>query len=190
MRRRSVSTLLTVLLIYGSALLGPGVVLGDALTLSAGAFSLSAQVQGRQVKIAGPGSYAITWFRPLFHRIDVMIGYSLIMTSVIGGDLGYGPDIGFALYPLSRAENLDSRSENTSLRIEEIWRPFVSGQFIQRQFQSTQSNYSGFQLSAGTFYRWNEDISLYGQFRYGMLLGPSEATATETNLLLGFSLGL
>lgn len=164
--------------------------LADNLALSGGVYSLAAKVQGREIKIAGPGSYAITWFRPLLDRIDLMFGYSLMMSEIIGGDMGYGPDIGFAWYPISRSEPIESRSENVTLRIDEQWRPFVSGQFIQRQFQSVQSSYSGFHLSAGTFYRWNDGYSLMGQFRFGALSGPNGATATETNLLFGISLGL
>ena len=162
----------------------------DTLVLSAGAFSLSAKAQDRTSTIAGPGSYSVTYFRPMISHIQLMVSYSLMMSKVIGGDMGYGPDIGFAFYPLSHAPGLEARSDNVTFVQQQVWRPFVGGQFIQRQFQSVQSSYSGFQVSVGTLYRWDELFSLTGMFRFGYLGGPSDSSATESHVLFGIGIGL
>lgn len=156
--------------------------------LMMGMFSIDASVGGQSTSVSSLGSYRATFSRSILDRFDASIGYTLNMTNTIGGDLGYGLDIGFSYFPFTFTESKVLDKEGLSIRRDDIWRPYVGASFNQRQFQSVKNSYAGFGASAGTEYSLTKSYSLKAEFRYISLAGSAESEATEMNVFAGISL--
>lgn len=155
------------------------------MDLKFGAFDLSAHTATQRGGVSNLGSYAIMYHHLISNRLSFGVGYSVLMSDVVGGDLAFGPDIGLFWFPLSRNAPLEFGSERTQVIIKELWRPFVGASFHQRQFQSVHSSYAGFGGSAGVTFAYSMDFDLKAEARYIKFAGPREATATEMNLFSG-----
>lgn len=150
-----------------------------------GYFDMQAKTKTKPAgSVSNLGAYRLLYAHPLLPQLDVNLAYSLIMSDIVGGDMGFGFDLGFGYYPFTASDAVTATGEAT-MRIEEIWRPYVAGSFHQRQFQSVQSSYSGFGIAIGTEQALNRHFSAKYEIRRIMLYGPSEATANETDLMVG-----
>ena len=140
------------------------------------------------VSLSGPGAYSISGSLPIRPSLEVGAGYTIFFSSVISGDMGFGPDLYLTYFPLSEGSGL--KFQSFDLRYTEIqkWRPFLQAAFHQRQFQSVDSAYSGFGFSGGVETMWTDDKSWRVSLRSMSLLGPSQSTFTYFDILFGIQL--
>lgn len=152
-----------------------------------GFFMLSATNSRGSSSISNLGSYQISYRMPIRLQMEFQLGYSLMASKTIGGDLGYGPDLGLLYFPMTLASAAVGRGENIEIESSEFFRPYIAGAFHQRQYQSTQSSYAGFSFTGGSEYLLRPGFSLRGELRYLRLIGPSNSTANQIDFLAGFS---
>lgn len=153
-----------------------------------GMFAINAKANNETASVSGLGSYKLQFNKSVLDQFDMFIGYTVNMANTIGGDLGYGLDIGANYFPFSFTEPSEYDRGSWSARRDELWRPYVGMSFNQRNFQSVRNGYAGFGFNAGTEYAISKQYSLKGELRYISLAGSNDSTATETNILVGISL--
>ncbi len=148
----------------------------DILT---GGYSLAAKTSQTDGSTTGAGAYRFNYGLNILKGLDIAIGYTLIMSQVIGGDMGFGFDLGFEYFPLTPSTNLKALTTDSMLSVKPLWRPFVGTGFSQRQFQSVSTNYAGFHLSVGVERALEYGFDFKGILKYSTLTGPQSASATE-----------
>lgn len=122
-----------------------------------------------------------------FKDFEVAIGYTLLMTQIVGGDLAFGFDLGINYYPWTESTVTEGASSTSYFSVNPLWRPFIGASFNQRQFQSTKSNYAGFSLCLGAERALDYSFDLKSLLRITSLAGPSSASATEITVLIGIT---
>ena len=152
-----------------------------------GAFTLQASTSRGSASIGSLGAYQIAYRFSVLTKVEVLLGYSMLASKIYTGDLGFGPDLGLLYYPLTSASPVRAQSDRVNFSFVEFYKPYFGSAFHQRQYQSTQSSYAGFSLIGGTEYFMNDSYSLKGELRIIRLVGPSQGTANELDLLLGIS---
>lgn len=157
------------------------------VNLLGGYYSLSAKTSRSEGKDSNLGIYQISYQTELMPHMAIQLGYSLLMTQTISGDMGFGPDINLMYFPLTSTEGIRVQSDRIVLLSSELLRPYFGIGFHQRQFQSVSATYVGFGTEAGLNYSWNPQYDLKAALRMMMLRGPSQAEATQVDLLLGLS---
>ena len=121
-------------------------------------------------------------------QLEFGVGYSVAMSSVIGGDLAFGFDLGLYYFPVTSAGAYRTVSDDTKVFFQELWRPFVFGSFNQRQFQSVQSNYAGYSLGAGVERAISASMNFKTEARVIILTGARDGEATQIDIVAGISL--
>lgn len=170
-----------------ATILTPSISMARKLEFSAGFFSFSASNErnGTSKSISAPGAYRIAYLHPFWDRYELDLGYSLLASKTIGGDLSFGFDLGVNYFFLTNAGNTTASSNSVNLLIQDQWRPFAGISFNQRNFQSTSAQYAGVGIKVGTEYQLTENLSLSGTLRYISLGGPNQSKATQIEMLLG-----
>ncbi len=135
--------------------------------------------------LSGFGSYHLAYRQSLTDQFDLDLGYSLVATDGIGGDLSFGVDLGFDYYPFGSGSDVTIEGGGISATLHQQWRPFLGVSFNQRNFQSTSSQYAGVGAKIGTEYHLHDELSLGLTLRYLMLGGPNQSTATQIDILFG-----
>lgn len=179
------SSLLALLIFSGSTAFATSKI--DALL---GFYSLKATTSRGESSISGLGSYQIAYRYQFSTQIDLQVGYSLLASKTIGGDLAFGPDLGFLYFPMTSSGSVFAKSENISIEWGEHFRPYLGLSFHQRQYQSSQSTFAGFSFQAGVDYNFRPQMSWRSDLRIIQLIGPSNAKATEFDLMTGLSFEL
>ena len=179
--------LLKAALIFVGFQLGAAQVHAGKFDVMLGYFMMTARTTQGTGGLNGIGVYSLGYRHPVLSKLEVGIGYSVLMSRGIGGDLSFGFDFSASYFPITQAGPVEANSPDTTVVIEELWRPYVSVSFHQRQFQSTQTGYAGFGLAAGTEYHLYGPVNLKGEGRL-ILLGARSASITQIDLLIGASL--
>ncbi len=157
------------------------------LELATGYYSFSAETSKAKGEHSNFGAYRLLISRPVHEQIDVGIGYSLLAEDIVTGDLVFGFDLAVRYFPVTPAGGTSIRSERVKLNVEHLWRPFLGVGFQQRQFQSIQTTYAGFSVSAGVERALEKAFDLIGELRYTTLAGPNEGEANEIMGSVGLS---
>lgn len=155
-----------------------------------GFFSLEATTKEKKGNVSNIGSYQLNYRYAFASNTELSIGYSLIASKTFTGDFGFGPDIGFAYFPFSTANVIEAQSESTSYKSYEIYKPYLSASFHQRQYQSIQSSYAGFGFGFGLEIYWKSNTSIKVEFRYLPLGGPDNAISNEMDIFSGLTFHL
>ncbi len=163
---------------------------GNKLEIEAGFYSLTAKTAKRTGSNSNFGVYRAAFGFGVGPQVDIQVGYTLFMTGIIGGDLGFGPDLGVQYFPMTDSGARRFSNEKVVINVNDVLRPFVGAGFHQRQFQSVDSSYAGFSIGGGVEMAWTDDYSLKGEARYLLLNGPTNATANQLDLLFGLSFSL
>jgi hypothetical protein len=174
--------------LLGLCFFSDGVLARGKLDVSVGFFSLQATTARGTSTVSSLGSYQLAYRTPVFVKVELLVGYSMIMSKIYTGDLGFGPDLGVVYFPFTAAYPLEAKSENVTFRTSELYKPYVGSAFHQRQYQSSQSTYAGFSGFVGSEYYLMDKVSLKGELRFIKLTGPSQGTATEMDVLFGTSI--
>lgn len=157
-------------------------------SVTAGFFSLTAKTATSRASLSGVGAYQLAYEHSILANLDLRLGYSLLMTKGIGGDLAFGFDVGANYYPLTRSSGVEWSSEQARLLVQELWRPYVGGGFFQRSFQSLQSGFAGFGGWAGVDRAIHGPLSARFEGRYLMLAGPKSSSVTQLEFSVGVSI--
>ena len=158
---------------------------GGKFTAGWGFFALSAKTQDTSSSISNPSAFHLSYRQPQGDRLELKIGYSILMADFSGSDLGYGLDAGFNYYPFTDSADESYHDPLVSARRSELWRPYAGLSFNQRNFQSVRNSYAGFGFSAGVERYYDEKMSFNAEARFVTLSGSNESEATETALLVG-----
>jgi hypothetical protein len=135
--------------------------------------------------LTGVGSYHIAYRQAISDWVELDVGYSVLATKTFGGDLAFGPDIGFNYFPLTRAFPYRADFQGTTIELSDRWAPYLGVSFEQRNFQSTSSQYAGAGVKAGVTYSYDTRFRWTGSMRGFFLAGPNQSTATQIDLLFG-----
>ncbi|MCB0414004.1 MAG: hypothetical protein KDD50_06705 [Bdellovibrionales bacterium] len=155
----------------------------------AGYFSIDAKTNQASGSVSNIGSYLVSVSLPFAHQFDLNVGYSLIMSKGIGGDLAYGIDAGVNYFPFTPSTSIKAIDDKSFLQVSPLIKPFFGISFHQRQYQSVQTNYAGFGLSVGMERKINAAFDLKLMTRYVSLIGPQSAQASELIFMGGISYG-
>ncbi len=155
--------------------------------VAAGYFDFSATTKQKSGSVNAFGSWHIAYRHQILSSFEAKVGYSILMTGIIGGDASYGVDIGFNWFPLTHSQSLTTKTDRVQFDSTQVWRPFIGLSFHQRQFQAVQSSYGGFGGELGVERSINSRLSGRLSARYINLSGPSSATATELDFLTGLT---
>lgn len=169
-------------------LMTPFSAVAGKLEIAGGAYSFSATNPRNNTSstLSGLGSYRAGYRHTVWDRFEFDVGYSLLATDAIGGDLSFGFDLGLNYFPFTGTGDIFTQTPNAYVMLQHVWRPFVGVSFNQRNFQSTSAQYAGLGIKAGVEYQWVEKLSLTGAFRYISLGGPNQSTADQMDLTAGF----
>lgn len=178
---------LTFLILLGSFVFADCSAYAGKFDLGMGYFSISAKTEKSQGSLANIGSYLAGYRHQIGSKLEVSLGYTVLMSKSVGGELGYGPDFGAYYYPFSRNSSLEMDAFAARLSWSEVWKPFLGVSFSQRQFQSVQASYAGARLTVGTERYIDSSMSALIMAHYGSLSGNAGATATEINIIGGIS---
>lgn len=162
----------------------------NSFDLLAGYYDVRAKTNSSSGNSSNLGVYKLSYAYSLSPQVVLSAGYTLMMSNTLGGDLSFGFDLGSDYFFLTSSSKSISESENSSLEISPLWRPFAGLSFHQRQFQSVKSNYAGFGFNFGIEKDIHRDYDIKALLRYVNLAGPQNSTATEVVLLLGITYSL
>ncbi len=155
--------------------------------LSIGGYSFSASNSSNNTSssFSGFGSYRIAYRTSILNSYEIDLGYSLLATDGIGGDLSFGFDLGLNYYPFTQSGSIMASAPGANAIFSSIWRPHIGASFNQRNFQSIGSQYAGFGIKAGLEYQMTDQFSLIGTMRYLILGGPNLSSASQLDFLFG-----
>ena len=162
----------------------------NKLELAAGYYQLTSDGTGRSSSLANFGTYRALYHHGVFANLEVVLGYSLFVSDVISGDMGFGPDLGLMYFPFSHSSDVRLSTDSVSFSFSEKWRPFGALTFHQRSFQSVDSTFAGFGAALGTEYDGGSVLDYKLELRYLSLGGPSSSSATQIEAFLGVILPL
>lgn len=168
-------------------LLGIGASWANKFDLMAGAFALEAKTSRQTGSASNLGAYKLNYATGVGKGIDISVGYSVIMSGTIGGDISFGFDLGLEYFPFSSSGRLRLSGPNRLMTIRPLWRPFVGMSFHQRQFQSVETNYAGFGVTVGTERSLDAPFDAKIMGRYLLLAGPNLSEATEMTVMAGLT---
>lgn len=171
----------------------PSLAFGQKLGATFGFYDISAQAQSstgatQSLALQRPGSYQLNAQFRLKEPLEISVGYCIFYSKIIGGDMGFGPDISLIYFPLAAGSSQAWNDFEHSLKLLETLRPFVAGSFHQRQFQSVQTSYSGFGLQVGLEWSQNQKWGYIAKASSQSLTGPSSLSFRYLDLSLGFQL--
>lgn len=153
-----------------------------------GYFNVSAKTETADGSLNNLGAYNFTFTQTMNDQLEAVLGYTVLMSNVVGGDLSFGLDLGLRYFPLTRLRPQQTEMKTASVFISEIWRPYVGVGFSERRFQSVEANYAGFGITLGTERQLEiENYSLLIELRYTSFSGSSSASADEIILSTGIS---
>lgn len=159
--------------------------LATKIDVMTGWYSITAETATDSSEISNFGLYRINYMISLLPKMELIVGYSLMMSDILGGDLGFGIDGSFVYYPISNSWRILAAVDNAKMSIDGLWRPYLGMGFSQRQFQSVQSTYAGFSFNVGVERSLARTFDLKGEIRYLLLQGTRESTATELSAVGG-----
>jgi len=179
------TTLFKLLSLTGLMLLTTPTAQAGKIDAMVGFYSFKATVQNKSANFSGLGAYEFSYLAPFKNHFELVIGYSLIMTDIVGGDLSYGPKIGVNYFPFNFSKNETISLPNKTIEIQDFYKPYVGLNFGQKQFQSAKTSFAGFGFSLGMEKYINPDYTVKGEIKMNNYSGPSGSTAKEMNLLVG-----
>lgn len=154
-------------------------------SLASGYFAIKAKTSTGESDLSSIGRTDLRYRLPIGRQVDASFGYSLYLLPGESSDIGFGPNIGFFVFPLSRSSDSAFNNLQVNYRSFDVLRPYVGVEFAQRQFQSVQSAYAGIQARLGIEVQPWSEYFLEASLVTANLVGPLDSRITETSVLLG-----
>jgi hypothetical protein len=155
------------------------------LSLGFGAFSLDAKVGDQKTSISNLGAYKIQYHSKILNQFELIIGYNMLMESIVSGDKAFGPVLGFSFYPLGSQTVSQTSLSNISFTEIKGMNPYVYAGFNQRQYQSIKASYSGFAFGIGTEIGVSKTFAFFSDAQYSLLEGPNSGELSELIISAG-----
>jgi hypothetical protein len=160
------------------------------LSLQTGGYTLGAQSAGRFNLLGSIGVVRLAFHLNIAPSWDLTLGYTVATSRIFSGDLAYGLDISASWYFLGKAEAQKIEGPQAEYLAYEVFRPFLSAGFYQRQYQSLQAGFGGFGAGAGIDFGLAQRWTLRPEVRALFLFGPNNSTAINADFLAGISFQL
>lgn len=157
-----------------------------------GSWSFSTEnVRGRTESTSGFGAYSVELGYRVASKWQAVVGANMLLSDGVSGTTGFGMDLGFKYYPLTYATLTEIKTEQTYVKVTEVFRPYVGLFLRQRDFNlALQSGFLGPGISVGADYNYSSNWFFNFEFRYDTLYGSGEGTATQMNFLFGVGIDL
>lgn len=156
--------------------------------LVTGGFNVAATSGTRTGSIMNLGAYHAAYERRIVTGIEFTIGYTILVSGFVAGDMSYGLDLGINYYPLSDSEPYEYRDQSHLITTTDLWRPYIGLYFSQRQFQAVQTGYAGGGAAIGVERALGDSYAIKFLVRHLIFAGSNSATATETTVLAGITI--
>jgi hypothetical protein len=150
--------------------------------------STTSSEAAKSAAVSGPYLFNLAYLLPVADKVQVNLGYSVLLADIAGTDKGYGLNVGFNYFILGSAKNENLKNDAIDVERFEIWKPYTGMSFYQRDFQSIKNSYAGFGINGGVERYYTKDVSFKGELRYISLSGTNSAIATEINAIFGIIL--
>jgi len=156
--------------------------------ISTGLYSLATtnQETGESLGSIGVGAYQFQYSVRILPRVTAEVGYFLIFSSGLAGLDSNGLETGLSFYPMGEPEAQTFRDDFVSLRVSEIWRPYVGAFFAQRQVVSAP--FAGFGFKAGTEWVFKSPWLLKVEGRYARHSNPEVSPLSEITGNIGIGI--
>jgi hypothetical protein len=165
--------------------------LANSFSSTAGYYSIAAKTSSGTENLKNFGVYRFIYDIEVGDKFAFRPSYSIYtISSDAGLEFGYGTDIEFSYMPLTRNGSMNFQNSNVSWRTFEVFRPYVSISFHQRQYQDIQSNYAGLGLQAGTSYQYDQSIYILAYAASIFLSGPLSSRINEFQFAGGIGMNL
>ena len=161
----------------------------NKIAFSVGASSLNiTNLQTRYIQSTTSGLYQVEYQRNFAHHFEMGLGYTLMISQMITGDLGYGIDGAFYYYPVSGAsQNTWIHSGRCTLTTQERIRPFIALSVNQRSFTTTPNNFIGLSGMVGSEMSITQLSHLRLILRY-LVMSTSSISVNSAELLIGYGI--
>ncbi|MCJ8277548.1 MAG: hypothetical protein MJK18_11955 [Bdellovibrionales bacterium] len=158
------------------------------ISLKGGSWSFTTEnVTNSTESSSGFGAYSVEMSYGLTPKLQGVFGVNILMSEIYTGSSGYGFDLGAKYFPFTDSGSINLESDDSTIFIQEKFRPYVGLFLRQRIFSLAQSaSYVGPGLSIGLDYAWSRKWFLNSELRYDNLYGSGDAIATQINILVGF----
>jgi hypothetical protein len=145
-------------------------------SIMSGLYSLSTTNPdtGAGISSLGLGANMVQYSVRIMPRLAAEVGYFLIIGDGFSGLDSNGIEAGATYYPLSEAEARTYQDEFVSLRLSDIWRPYIGAFFAQRQVLS--ASFAGYGAKGGTEWVFKAPwlVKVEGRFvSYSNALSPA-----------------
>ncbi len=178
-------------LLIASGLFASSNALGNSFNSTMGYYSITAETSVGKQTLQNFGVYRFIYDIDVAQHFSFRPSYSLYTISGSDGlEFGYGTDIEFSYLPLTRNGAMSFQNPSVSWQTYEIFQPYVSLSFHQRQYQSIQSNYAGLGFQAGSTYQLSRSIRLMAYMATIYLNGPLSSRVNEFQLAGGIGMQL
>ena len=168
--------LLKFIFIY---LLSIGPAYAQKLSFGFGLYNVNASVEGEETQVSNLGAYKFQYNFNIKEKLDIFVGYDLLVEDIITGDKAFGPQVGIAYYPRGSKTISSSLMDGISFLKMKDFNYYFSGSFTQRQYQSIKTSYAGFSIGGGVEWGLNEDVIFYSDIQNSFLEGANEGSASE-----------
>lgn len=139
--------------------------------------------------ISGFGAYNLNVAMGFKEQFSGFFGFSVLASKGIGGDLATGFDVGVKYYPWTSYGRRHFQTPNMLAMVKHHMRPYFGVAARQRDFFTTlASKYVGAGILGGVDYDFHQQWFLNAEARIDYLLGQSQATAIQMNVLGGIGL--
>jgi hypothetical protein len=158
------------------------------VALSSGLYSLTTADPdtGSTVGSIGVGAYQLQYSLRVIPRLSVEVGYFVILSEGLAGLDSNGIELGTAYYPLSDAEARSFRDDYLSLKVSDIWRPYVGAFFVQRTVVS--ASFAGYGVKGGTEWVFKAPLMLKVEGRFVSYSNTLSPAITELTGNIGIGI--
>lgn len=150
-----------------------------------GAYSSSGQGSGKTTSLSGLGSFEMSYLIPIREKFEVSLGYNYTIIGGITSDYSYGPKLGVNYFPFNFSSSEKIILPNTTIDVNDFFKPYVGLNFNQKQFVSNKTFFAGFGVAAGFEKYISPQYTVKAEIKYKALTGSSESSLNEINLLGG-----
>jgi len=177
--------------VLGLSLFSSNIAIANSFGSTVGYYSIAATTSTGTQTLQNFGVYRFIYDIEVADHFAFRPAYSLYSISTATGlEFGYGTDIELSYMPFSQNGPQNFQNSNVSWRTYEIFRPYVSVSFHQRQYQSIQSNYAGLGFQAGSSYQYNQSINFIAYAASIFLNGPLSSRINEFQFAGGIGMKL
>ncbi len=177
--------------VLGLSILTSNVAIANSFSSTVGYYNIAATTSSGTQVLQNFGVYRFIYDIEVADHFAFRPSYSLYSISTASGlEFGYGTDIELSYMPFTQNGPQNFQNSNVSWRTYEIFRPYVSLSFHQRQYQSIQSNYAGLGFQAGSSYQFNQSINIIAYAASMYLNGPLSSRISEFQFAGGIGMKL